>query len=165
MSYNYYDLNKDKKYNGNDISDISIEKNQNIFIKMKIVYNGDLTNSSLKLFIISNSYEKICPYLCKNNKDYEMIFLKDKINNFLNMEKKLQKLIKSTAILNSDFLENIEAFKDETFDYFSKFINNIEKSFDQFHTTKLLTKNDFVNIIKDLKSLSDKIKKENYKFK
>ena len=56
---------------------------------MKIIYNDDIINSSLKLFIISSSYEKICPYLCKNNKDYEMIFLKEKINNFLNLEKKL----------------------------------------------------------------------------
>ena len=31
ISYNYYDLNKDKKYHGNDITDISIEKNQNFF--------------------------------------------------------------------------------------------------------------------------------------
>ena len=165
ISYKFYDFNKDKKYKGDDISDISIEKNQNILIKMKIIYNDEEINSSLKIFIINNSYENICPFLCLNHKDYDIVFLKAKMNYFLNMEKKIQKLISNTTVLNADFIENINAFKNETFDYFTKFINNIEKTYNQFHTTKLLTKNDFANVTKELKSLLDKINKDNYKFK
>lgn len=165
ISYIFSDLNKDNKTIIDDLYDISSIFNNNILLTLKIKYNDDIIYSSFKIFIINNSYENICPYICINHKEYDIIFLKNKIDNLLTEEKKIQKQINNLPMLNTDFIENINSFKKETFDYFSKFINNIEKTYTQFNTTKLLTKNDFSNIIKEIKSLMDKINKENYKFK
>ena len=165
ISINYSYINeKNKKYKTNDLSNIPNIENNNIFIKIKIKYNNDLIYTSFKIFIINNCYQKICPLLCINHKEYELNFIKDKINKLLLEEKKFSKIINNMPILNEDFIEKINIYKMETFDYFNKFIKTIEKMSNKFNNNPI-TKNDFNSFIKEINNFMDKINKDNYKNK
>ena len=162
--YNYINK-KNKKYETYKISDIPNIEDNNLFIKIKIEFNNDIIYNCFKILIINNSYESICPFFCLNRKDYELFLLKEKINKLLSEEKIIEEKIKKLPLLNIDFIEDINSFKKETFDYFNKFINNIEKIKNYFNNSKSLTKNDINNFIKELNCFYDKINKENYKNK
>ena len=165
ISYMYNYINKNnKKYETYDISSIPKIENNNLFIKIKIEFNNDIIYNCFKILIINNSYESICPFFCLNRKDYELIFIKEKINKLLLEEKIIKDEINKLPLLHIDFIENINSFKKETFDYFNKFINSIEKMKNYFNS-KLLTKNDFNNFIKEVNNFYDKITKESYKNK
>ena len=165
ISINYSYINeKSKKYKINDLSNIPKIEGNNIFIKIKIKYNNDLIYTSFKIFIINNCYQKICPLICINHKEYELNFIKEKINKLLLEEKKINKIINHMPILNEDFIEKINVFKMETFDHFNKFIKTIEKMSDKFNNNSL-TKNDFKAFIKEINIFMDKINKDNYKNK
>ena len=176
-NYNKYNINsisfeysyiegKDKINSINDILDIPYIENDNIMIKAKINFSGDIILFSLfKILIIRNSYEKICPYFCMNSKDYKFNFIKEQINILLSEEKRIQKLIKNIPSLNADYLQNVQSYKNETIEYYSKFINMVEKAYHKFNNTKLLNKNDLNNFIKEANTLMDKIQKENFQNK
>ena len=155
-----YTNEKNKKYKIGDLSEIPNIKN-NIFIKIKIEYNKDIMSSCLKVLIMKNDYERICPLFCLNHKDYELFFMKEKINNLLSEEKLIENKINDLPLLNIDLIEEINTYKNETFDYFTEFIKNIEK----MNSIKSLTKNDLNNFIKEVNLFYDKINKDNYKNK
>ena len=161
FAYSYVE-EKDKINSINDILDIPYIENDNIMIKAKINFRDDMILfSCFKILIIRNSYEKICPYYCINHKDYKFNFIKDQINMLLSEEKKIQKLIKNIPSLNIDYLENIQSYKNEAIEYYSKFINMVEKTYHKFNNTKLLNKNDLNNFIKEANALMDIMKREN----
>ena len=165
ISINYSYMNeKNKMYQANDLSHIPKIENNNLFIKIKLEYNNEIIYSSFKIFFINHSYNNILPLLCVNHKDFELIFIKKKINKLLSEEKKIQNIINKMPILNNDFIEKINSFKNETFDYFSKFIKNIERMSNKFNNQSL-TKNDINSFIKEINDFMDKINKENYKNK
>ena len=161
ISYIYtYTNEKNKKYKIDDLSEIPNIEN-NIFIKIKIEYNKDIITTCLKVLIMKNDYERICPLFCLNHKDYELFFIKEKINELLSEEKLIENKIKNLPFLNIDLIEEINSYKKETIDYFSIFIKNIEK----MNNIKSLTKNDLSNFMKELNIFFDKINKDNYKNK
>lgn len=161
FSYSYVE-GKDKINSINDILDVPYIENDNIMIKAKINFRDDMILfSCFKILIIRNSYEKICPYFCINHKDYKFNFIKEQIKILLSEEKKIQKLIKNIPSLNADYLENIQSYKNEAIEYYSKFINMIEKAYHKFNNTKLLNKNDLYNFIKEANALIDLMNKEN----
>ena len=133
IDYIYSYINeKNKNYHINDLSEIRNIDN-NISIKIKIENNNDIIYTCFKILILNNSFEKICPLFCLNRKDYELIILKEKISKLLASEKKFEKNIKNLPLLNIDLIENINSYKNETFDYFSKFMNDVEKLNNKFN--------------------------------
>ena len=162
IDYIYSYINeKNKNYHINDLSEIRNIDN-NISIKIKIENNNDIIYTCFKILILNNSFEKICPLFCLNRKDYELIILKEKISKLLASEKKFEKNIKNLPLLNIDLIENINSYKNETFDYFSKFMNDVEKLNNKFNNIKSVTKNDLNDFIKELNSFFNKINKEKY---
>ena len=164
FTYSFID-EKNKKIEIKNLSDIPIIEEDNLFIKAKVKYKDDIIYSCLKILIINNLYENVCPLFCLNHKDYEFDFFKNSINKLLSEEKKFQNALNNLPLLNKDFLEEINSFKKEANDYYSKFINTIEKMYYKFNNTKLLTKNDFNIFIRDVNNIMDKINKENFQFK
>ena len=162
ISFEYsYNNENNKSHKIYDLLEIGNIDN-NLFIKIKIEYNNDIIYSYLKILILNNSYEKICPLFCLNRKEYELTMIKDKINSLLLEEKKLENNIKKLPLLNVDIIEEINSYKNEAFDYFSKFVNNIEKMNNKLNNIKSLTKNDLNSFIQEINNFFDKINKEKF---
>lgn len=139
--YNYFQINletnkvdniiKDKLINEEssyaiDIPDDNNEGNiSNSLLKLKIDYSDINISSFVQILFIYNSYEKILPLYALNKKEYEILLLKEKINNLLSLEKDMKEKINNIPMINTDFLQNINVYEQEVVNYYSNFVNNL----------------------------------------
>ena len=182
--YNYHEINLELKNNDNNIKNKYINKDSESFtidilsnseeknivdisdlflLNIQFDYlNDDIINipSFINIYFIYNSFEKILPLFSINKKEKEILVLKEKINNLLSLEKDLKDKINKLPVMNYDFIQNINIYKNEVMNYFDNFIKgiNIDKKANK-------TKNNLNDLIKGAKNLLECLNKEQFKIK
>ena len=182
--YNYHEINLELNNNDNNIKNKYINKDSESFtidilsnseeknirdisdlflLNIQFDYlNDDIINipSFINIYFIYNSFEKILPLFSINKKEKEILVLKEKINNLLSLEKDLKDNINKLPVMNDDFIQNINIYKNEVMNYFDNFIKgiNIDKKANK-------TKNNLNDLIKGAKNLLECLNKEQFKIK
>ena len=182
--YNYHEINLELNNNDNNIKNKYINKDSESFtidilsnseeknirdisdlflLNIQFDYlNDDIINipNFINIYFIYNSFEKILPLFSINKKEKEILVLKEKINNLLSLEKDLKDKINKLPIMNDDFIQNINIYKNEVMNYFDNFIKgiNIDKKANK-------TKNNLNDLIKGAKNLLECLNKEQFKIK
>ena len=182
--YNYHEINLELKNNDNNIKNKYINKDSESFtidilsnseeknirdisdlflLNIQFDYlNDDIINipNFINIYFIYNSFEKILPLFSTNKKEKEILVLKEKINNLLSLEKDLKDKINKLPVMNYDFIQNINIYKNEVMNYFDNFIKgiNIDKKANK-------TKNNLNDLIKGAKNLLECLNKEQFKIK
>ena len=170
--YNYYQINlteskseniiKDKIINNENNYLIEIQDDENntdiSLLKIKIDYSDLNISSYIQILFIYNSFDKIIPLFSINQKEYDFILLKERLNNLLLLEKDIKEKINKLPEINTDYLENTRIYEKEVLNYYDNFIKNIEKS-----AKSNKNKNNINDSIKEAKNLLNDLKKEQFK--
>ena len=151
-------LNKDSKsfiidITGNDENSIDFS-----LLKMQFAHSDDIINipSFINIYFIYNSFENILPLFSITKKDKEILLLKEKINNLLSFENDMKEKISKLPILNNDFIQEVNIYKDEVMNYYGNLIKEDKKE----NKAKKTVLND---LIKEAKVLVENINKEKFK--
>ena len=151
-------LNKDSKLFTIDIIGNNENSTDFALLKMQFEHSDDIINipSFINIYFIYNSLEKILPLFSITKKDKEILLLKEKINNLLSFENDIKEKISKLPILNNDFIQEVNIYKDEVMHYYGNLIKEDKKE----NKTKKTVLND---LIKEAKVLVENINKEKFK--
>ena len=151
-------LNKDSKSFTIDITGNDENSTDFALLKMQFEHSDDIINipSFINIYFIYNSLEKILPLFSITKKDKEILLLKEKINNLLSFENDIKEKISKLPILNNDFIQEVNIYKDEVMNYYGNLIKEDKKE----NKTKKTVLND---LIKEEKVLVENINKEKFK--
>ena len=151
-------LNKDSKLFTNDIRGNNENSTDFALLKMQFEHSDDIINipSFINIYFIYNSFEKILPLFSITKKDKEILLLKEKINNLLSFENDMKEKISKLPILNNDFIQEVNIYKDEVMNYYGNLIKEDKKE----NKAKKTVLND---LIKEAKVLVENINKEKFK--
>jgi len=179
--YNYYKISLDKNSIDNSIKDKIFNKDSETFnieladddinntdlalLKMQFDYLDDIVNipSFINIYFIYNTYEKILPLFSINKKDKEILLLKEKINNLLSFENDIKEKISKLPILNNDFIQEANVYKDEVMNYYGNLVKENKKETKNKNNNS--NKNALTDLIKESKNLIENINKEQFKNK
>ena len=163
-------INKDSEsfllldINSNEKDDIT---NQNVnLLKIRFDYLDNIINlsSSINIYFIKNSFEKILPLFSINKKEKEIIILKEKIDNLLLTEKEIKEKLEKLNSINENFLQDINNYKNEVINYFENFVKKIDIERKENKNKNISSnKNNLNDLIKEAKFLLDIINKEQFK--
>ena len=151
-------LNKDSKSFTIDITGNDENSTDFALLKMQFTHSDDIINipSFINIYFIYNSLEKILPLFSITKKDKEILLLKEKINNLLSFENDIKEKISKLPILNNDFIQEVNIYKDEVMNYYGNLIKEDKKE----NKAKKTVLND---LIKEEKVLVENINKEKFK--
>ena len=179
--HNYYKISLDKNSIDNSIKDKIFNKDSETFnieltdddinntdlalLKMQFDYLDDIVNipSFINIYFIYNTYEKILPLFSINKKDKEILLLKEKINNLLSFENDIKEKISKLPILNNDFIQEANVYKDEVMNYYGNLVKENKKETKNKNNNS--NKNALTDLIKESKNLIENINKEQFKNK
>ena len=179
--YNYYKISLDKNSIDNSIKDKIFNKDSETFnieladddinntdlalLKMQFDYLDDIVNIPyfINIYFIYNTYEKILPLFSINKKNKEILLLKEKINNLLSFENDIKEKISKLPILNNDFIQEANVYKDEVMNYYGNLVKENKKETKNKNNNS--NKNALTDLIKESKNLIENINKEQFKNK
>ena len=163
-------INKDSEsfllldINSNEKDDIT---NQSVnLLKIRFDYLDNLINisSSINIYFIKNSFEKILPLFSINKKEKEIIILKEKIDYLLLTEKEIKEKLGKINSINENVLQDINNYKNEIINYFENFVKKIDIERKENKNKNISSnKNNLNDLIKEAKFLLDIINKEQFK--
>ena len=163
-------INKDSEsfllldINSNEKDDIT---NQSVnLLKIRFDYLDNIINisSSINIYFITNSFEKILPLFSINKKEKEIIILKEKIDNLLLTEKEIKEKLGKLNFINENVLQDINNYKNEVINYFENFVKKIDIEKKENKNKNISSnKNNLNDLIKEAKFLLDIINKEQFK--
>ena len=163
-------INKDSEsfllldINSNEKDDIT---NQNVnLLKIRFDYLDNIINlsSSINIYFIKNSFEKILPLFSINKKEKEIIILKEKIDYLLLTEKEIKEKLGKLNSINENVLQDINNYKNEIINYFENFVKKIDIERKENKNKNISSnKNNLNDLIKEAKFLLDIINKEQFK--
>ena len=163
-------INKDSEsfllldINSNEKDDIT---NQSVnLLKIRFDYLDNIINvsSSINIYFIKNSFEKILPLFSINKKEKEIIILKEKIDNLLLTEKEIKEKLGKLNSINENVLQDINNYKNEIINYFENFVKKIDIERKENKNKNISSnKNNLNDLIKEAKFLLDIINKEQFK--
>ena len=163
-------INKDSEsfllldINSNEKDDIT---NQNVnLLKIRFDYLDNIINvsSSINIYFIKNSFEKILPLFSINKKEKEIIILKEKIDYLLLTEKEIKEKLGKINSINENVLQDINNYKNEIINYFENFVKKIDIERKENKNKNISSnKNNLNDLIKEAKFLLDIINKEQFK--
>ena len=183
ITYNYYKINLEKNNIDNIIKEKSINKDseneyiqdekdnkeENIdlsFLQMDFEYLDDIINIPIfiKIYFIYNSFEKILPLFSIDKREKQILVLKEKINNLLVLEKDIKEKISNLSLLNNNFIQDLNLYKNEVTNYYEGFVKNVnvDKNENKARNNSN-NKNSLNELIKEAKILLDNINKEQFK--
>lgn len=187
VMYDYYKINLEANKIDNVINNKIINKDSETFkidisskenndainlssslLKIKFDYSDDLIDisSSINIYFIFNSFEKILPLFSINKKEKQILILFEKINNLLLLEKDFKEKIVKLPIINDDFFQNINIYKNEIMNYFEDFVKKVDLEKKENKSKKSYnTKNNLNDLIKEAKNLLGCINKEQFKIR
>ena len=156
-------LNKDSESFNIDIIDNNENNSDFYLLKIQFDYLDDIINipSFINIYFIYNSFEKILPLFSINKKEKEIILLKEKINNLISFETDIKEKIAKLSIMNNDFIQEANNYKDEVVNYYGNLIkdNNKENKTKNKNSSKAVLN----DLIKEAKILTENINKEQFK--
>ena len=163
-------INKDSEsfllldINSNEKDDIT---NQSVnLLKIRFDYLDNIINvsSSINIYFIKNSFEKILPLFSINKKEKEIIILKEKIDYLLLTEKEIKEKLGKINSINENVLQDINNYKNEIINYFENFVKKIDIERKENKNKNISSnKNNLNDLIKEAKFLLDIINKEQFK--
>ena len=163
-------INKDSEsfllldINSNEKDDIT---NQSVnLLKIRFDYLDNIINvsSSINIYFIKNSFEKILPLFSINKKEKEIIILKEKIDYLLLTEKEIKEKLGKLNSINENVLKDINNYKNEVINYFENFVKKIDIERKENKNKNISSnKNNLNDLIKEAKFLLDIINKEQFK--
>ena len=163
-------INKDSEsfllldINSNEKDDIT---NQSVnLLKIRFDYLDNIINvsSSINIYFIKNSFEKILPLFSINKKEKEIIILKEKIDYLLLTEKEIKEKLEKLNSINENVLQDINNYKNEIINYFENFVKKIDIERKENKNKNISSnKNNLNDLIKEAKFLLDIINKEQFK--
>ena len=179
--YNYYQINLETNKNENIIKDKIINKENNdnysieipnddenniniSFLKLNIEFSDLNISSFIKIFFIYNSLERIIPLFAVNQKENDLIILKEKVNNLLSLEKDIKEKINNLPMINADYIQNAQNYEKEVINYYDNFLKNLENlEKSEKSAKKVKNKNNINDTIKDAKNILKDITNEQFK--
>ena len=157
-SFLLLDINSNKK---DDITNQSVN-----LLKIRFDYLDNIINisSSINIYFIKNSFEKILPLFSINKKEKEIIILKEKIDYLLLTEKEIKEKLGKINSINENVLQDINNYKNEIINYFENFVKKIDIERKENKNKNISSnKNNLNDLIKEAKFLLDIINKEQFK--
>ena len=156
-------LNKDSESFNINIIDNNENNNDSSLLKIQFDYLDDMINvpSNINIYFLYNSFEKILPLFSINKKEKQILLLKEKISNLISFENDIKEKISKLSIMNNDFIQEANTYKDEVMNYFSNLIkdDNKENISKNSHSNKTVIN----DLIKEAKILKENINKEQFK--
>ena len=139
VEYNYYKLSTSSKIydNQNDFKKLDLNSSKfklnipeitkkNLFVKLEIK-DKNFCKLTMKILFIHKKYEKLCYYFCLNHEIFENILLTEKIKKLLTMESSIKSKINNLPLIQENFIENLNEYKNEVIKYYSELVDKIDK--------------------------------------
>ena len=156
-------LNKDSESFNINIIDNNENNNDSSLLKIQFDYLDDMINvpSNINIYFLYNSFEKILPLFSINKKEKQILLLKEKISNLISFENDIKEKISKLSIMNNDFIQEANIYKDEVMNYYANLIkdDNKENISKNSHSNKTVIN----DLIKEAKILKENINKEQFK--
>ena len=156
-------LNKDSESFNINIIDNNENNNDSSLLKIQFDYLDDMINvpSNINIYFLYNSFEKILPLFSMNKKEKQILLLKEKICNLISFENDIKEKISKLSIMNNDFIQEANTYKDEVMNYYANLIkdDNKENISKNSHSNKTVIN----DLIKEAKILKENINKEQFK--
>ena len=156
-------LNKDSESFNINIIDNNENNNDSSLLKIQFDYLDDMINvpSNINIYFLYNSFEKILPLFSINKKEKQILLLKEKISNLISFENDIKEKISKLSIMNNDFIQEANTYKDEVMNYYANLIkdDNKENISKNSHSNKTVIN----DLIKEAKILKENINKEQFK--
>ena len=156
-------LNKDSESFNINIIDNNENNNDSSLLKIQFDYLDDMINvpSNINIYFLYNSFEKILPLFSINKKEKQILLLKEKISNLISFENDIKEKISKLSIMNNDFIQEANTYKDEVMNYYANLIkdDNKENISKNIHSNKTVIN----DLIKEAKILKENINKEQFK--
>ena len=156
-------LNKDSESFNINIIDNNENNNDSSLLKIQFDYLDDMINvpSNINIYFLYNSFEKILPLFSINKKEKQILLLKEKISNLISFENDIKEKISKLSIMNNDFIQEANTYKDEVMNYYANLIkdDNKENISKNNHSNKTVIN----DLIKEAKILKENINKEQFK--
>ena len=156
-------LNKDSESFNINIIDKNENNNDSSLLKIQFDYLDDMINvpSIINIYFLYNSFGKILPLFSINKKEKQILLLKEKISNLISFENDIKEKISKLSIMNNDFIQEANTYKDEVMNYYANLIkdDNKENISKNSHSNKTVIN----DLIKEAKILKENINKEQFK--
>ena len=156
-------LNKDSESFNINIIDNNENNNDSSLLKIQFDYLDDMINvpSNINIYFLYNSFGKILPLFSINKKEKQILLLKEKISNLISFENDIKEKISKLSIMNNDFIQEANIYKDEVMNYYANLIkdDNKENISKNSHSNKTVIN----DLIKEAKILKENINKEQFK--
>ena len=156
-------LNKDSESFNINIIDNNENNNDSSLLKIQFDYLDDMINvpSNINIYFLYNSFGKILPLFSINKKEKQILLLKEKISNLISFENDIKEKISKLSIMNNDFIQEANTYKDEVMNYYANLIkdDNKENISKNSHSNKTVIN----DLIKEAKILKENINKEQFK--